>query len=104
MLFLCIISGYVLSCFTESANLVACEKAPGSSFRRRNHLLIPLKRGCSIRIEIYLVFYILPRPRDRIPKVANWEEEKKPAKIHPAENDDERAGGAGSKDQDRAEW
>ena len=57
--------GYVLSCFTESANLVACEKAPGSSFRRENHLLIPLKRGCSFRFEIYLVFYIVPRPSDR---------------------------------------
>ena len=64
-LFFCIIRGYVLSCFTESANLVACEKAPGSSFRRENHLLIPLKRGCSFRFEIYLVFYIVPRPSDR---------------------------------------
>lgn len=63
--FFCIIRGYVLSCFTESANLVACEKAPGSSFRRENHLLIPLKRGCSFRFEIYLVFYIVPRPSDR---------------------------------------
>ena len=89
-----IIRGYVLSCFTESANLVACEKAPGSSFRRENRLLIPLKdlkRGCSFGFEIYLVFYILPRPSNRIPKVVNWEEEKKPAKIHLAENGDARA-------------
>ena len=102
----CIIRGYVLSCFTESANLVACEKAPGSSFRRESHLLIPLKRGCSFRFELYLVFYILPRPIDRIPKVANWEEEKKPAKSHLAENGDARAWGAETqaKDQVRVEW
>lgn len=43
---------------------------------------------------------------DRIPKVANWEEEKKPAKIHLAENGDARAGGAETQanDQDRVEW
>ena len=65
-----------------------------STFRRENHLFIPPKRNCSFRFEIYLVFYILPRPSERIPKVANWEEEKKPAKIHLAENGDARAGGA----------
>ena len=90
--FFCIIRGYVLSCFTESANLVACEKAPGSSFRRENHLLIPLKRGCSFRFEIYLVFYIVPRPSDRHDtQSCQLGGEKKPAKIHLAENGDARA-------------
>ena len=41
-----------------------------------------------------------------IPKVASWEEEKNPAKVHLAENGDARARGAETqaKDQDRAEW
>ena len=36
--------------------------------------------------------------------VSNWEEEKRPAKNHLAENSDERPGGIGSKAQDKVEW
>lgn len=36
--------------------------------------------------------------------VSNWEEEKRPAKNHLAENSDQRPGGIGSKAQDKVEW
>ena len=36
--------------------------------------------------------------------VSNWEEEKRPAENHLAENNDERPGGIGSKAQDKVEW
>ena len=36
--------------------------------------------------------------------VSNWEEEKRPAKNHLAENSDERPGRIGSKAQDKVEW
>ena len=36
--------------------------------------------------------------------VSNWEEEKRPAKNHLAENSDERPGGIGSKAHDKVEW
>ena len=36
--------------------------------------------------------------------VSNWQEEKRPAKNHLAENSDERPGGIGSKAQDKVEW